>query len=91
MISSIDDPGPSYLQKTQKIRALAKEMESLFLAEMLKHSGFGEARENFGGGIGEAQFADFLRQEHAQSLADRGGIGIAENIFKALEAYSNGY
>jgi Rod binding domain-containing protein len=66
------------------MRETAVELEATFLAEMLKHAGFGEARSAFGGGVGEEQFASFLRQEHAGELARSGGIGLAETIFQAM-------
>jgi flagellar protein FlgJ len=44
----------------------------------------------FGGGAGEAQFASFLTQEHARLLAERGGIGLAEGIYRALRRPGGG-
>ena len=69
----------------QTLRQKAVDLEASFLSEMLKHAGFGAARESFGGGIGEEQFASFLREEHANALAQKGGIGLAESIFRALQ------
>ena len=69
----------------QALRAAAEEMEAQFLAEMLKSAGLGEARDGFGGGIGEEQFASFLRREQAGEMARGGGIGLAESIFNALK------
>jgi flagellar protein FlgJ len=68
------------------LRKVALDLEAAFLAEMLKHSGLGEREGAFGGGAGEAQFASFLTQEHARLLAERGGIGLAEGIFRTLVA-----
>ncbi len=68
----------------QALREVAQELEAAFLAEMLKHAKFGEARGAFGGGVGEDQFASLLRTEHARALAARGGIGLAEALFEAL-------
>ncbi|MCT4682320.1 MAG: rod-binding protein [Roseicyclus sp.] len=66
------------------LAAVAQELEASFLAEMLKHAGFGESRGAFGGGAGEAQFASLLRTAHARALAARGGIGLAESLVRAL-------
>lgn len=77
----------------ESLRALAQDLEASFLAEMLKHAGFGDSRESFGGGAGEDQFASLLRAEHARALADQGGIGLAESLFQSLlarEAQSGG-
>ena len=83
-------PGPAAdlraADRTAELRAVARELEASFLAEMLKYSGLGATSESFGGGAGEDQFASLLRAEHARALADRGGIGLAESLFRALAA-----
>lgn len=73
-------------EREATLRGVARDLEAAFLAEMLKHSGLGKASDSFGGGVGEDQFASFLTQEHARLLAERGGIGLAENIYRALVA-----
>lgn len=74
------DPGD------QKLRELSTKLEATFLAEMLKASGFGKAREGMGGGgIGEAQFGSFMVQNHAENLAQTHGIGLAEHFFNSLK------
>ena len=75
--------------RTEALRAAATELEATFLAEMLKSAGFGEARESFGGGAGEDQFASFLLQEHAKAMVQAGGIGLTEAIFEALKEREN--
>lgn len=67
----------------------AKKLEATFLAEMLKGAGFGEARDSFGGGEGEDQFASFLVQEQATAMVEAGGIGLAENLFRSLKERNN--
>ncbi len=67
-----------------QLLAQAQELEAAFLAEMLAHTGLGDASESFGGGAGEGQFASFLRQEQARAMVDGGGIGLAELIFNSL-------
>ncbi len=66
------------------LREVAQDLEAAFLAEMLKHAGFGETRDSFGGGVGEEQMTSLLRAEHANALAAQGGIGLAETIFQSL-------
>lgn len=68
----------------------AKALESAFLSEMLGFTGLGQVSEAFGGGAGEAQFASFLRQEQARMMVDRGGIGLAEQIFTTLKSREGG-
>jgi peptidoglycan hydrolase FlgJ len=64
----------------------AKELETVFLSEMLSFSGLGAVSSEFGGGAGEAQFASFLRAEQARLMVDRGGIGLASAIFESLKS-----
>lgn len=72
------------------LRDRARELEAAFLSEMLRHAGAGEARDSFGGGIGEDQFASFLRDEQARAMAAAGGIGLAESIFRAMGGGADG-
>jgi len=81
---------PATVQKSDAaLMDVARDLEATFLAEMLKAAGFGEARESFGGGTGEDQFASFLRQEHAKAMVERGGIGLAESLFNSLKESQN--
>ena len=67
------------------LRQAARRMEAAYLSEMLRAAGLDKAQSAFGGGAGEAQFASFLRQEHATALAERGGIGLADAIYQSLK------
>lgn len=66
------------------LRQLSCELEASFLSEMLGHAGLGSVSDSFGGGIGEEQFASFLRQEQAGAMVQKGGIGLAESLFRAM-------
>ncbi|WP_298295608.1 rod-binding protein [uncultured Litoreibacter sp.] len=73
------------INSDQLIRTAAKELEAVFLAEMLKAAGFGKQSESFGGGMGEDQFSSFLIEQQAKNLAQGGGVGLAEHIFHAMK------
>lgn len=75
---------PPAAQETA-LRQVSSQLEALFLAEMLKASGFGEGSETFGGGEGEAQFTSFLQDVQAERMVQAGGIGLAESLFNALK------
>lgn len=67
------------------LRAKARELEVVFLSEMLSHAGADEAGvATMGGGIGEEQFSSFLRMEQARQMVAAGGIGLAEVLFRAM-------
>ncbi len=77
-------------KQDQQMRDAAQELEASFLAEMLKAAGVGKPSESFGGGIGEDQFASFLREAQAQEMVKAGGIGLAESFFNALKETTDG-
>ncbi|WP_299506746.1 rod-binding protein [Cypionkella sp.] len=62
----------------------AKALEASFLSEMLGYAGVGKTPQEFGGGIGEDQFGSFLRDEQARQMVEKGGIGLAEQLFRAM-------
>ncbi len=76
--------------REQQLRSLANKIEAQFLAEMLKSAGVGKARDSFGGGAGEDQFASFLTAEYATSAVNAGGIGLSEAIFRSLTEKDTG-
>ncbi|WP_415922722.1 rod-binding protein [Tateyamaria sp. SN6-1] len=80
---------PALPPQDAKLMRVAQELEASFLAEMLKSAGYGEAREAFGGGAGEEQFASFLVDEQAKEIVRAGGIGLAEHLFESLKAQSH--
>lgn len=86
----IGAPKPDKAARDSALMAQAQTLEAAFLSEMLSYAGFGAAQENFGGGIGEEQFSSFLRQEQATQMVKAGGIGLAEQLFKALTRADHG-
>ena len=91
MIPSPTAPNAAFTPpaRDQVLREAAQKLEATFLAEMLKSAGFGEARDSFGGGAGEDQFASFLVQEQALQMVRAGGIGLAESLYDALKERQN--
>ncbi|MDK3071613.1 rod-binding protein [Sedimentitalea sp. JM2-8] len=83
--ASIGTPPPGPKASHAPLRKAAIELESAFLAEMLKSAGLGKSRESMGGGAGEDQFGSLLVRAQADQIAQGGGIGLAETIFKALK------
>ena len=61
----------------------AKKIESQFLAEMLKTSGFSKPSEYFNS-AGESHFQSFLVEAQAKSLGESRSFGVSEHIFQAL-------
>jgi Rod binding domain-containing protein len=76
-------------QASDALRDVAERLETAFLSEMLKSADLGESAGSFGGGVGEEQFASFLREAQAREMVRAGGIGLAEVIHDALKADSD--
>lgn len=68
----------------EKLRQATTRLEASFLSEMMKAAGLGQTRDAFGGGIGEEQFTSFLTESYADSMARRGGIGLADNLYEFM-------
>jgi Rod binding domain-containing protein len=79
-------PNLSPVRTDDELRAAATEFEIQFLADMLKHAGFGKPRTEMGGGPGEEAFASLLVREQARLMTEAGGIGLAERLFEALKS-----
>ena len=62
----------------------AKALETAFLSEMLSYAGMGKSDGEFSGGVGEDQYASFLREAQAKDIVAHGGIGLAEHLFQSL-------
>ncbi len=80
---------PNLPPEDNKLWTAAQSLEAVFLAEMLKQSGFGDPLDGFGGGIGEEQFSSLMVDHQAQALAEKGSLGLAEQIFKAMSELNN--
>jgi len=63
----------------------AESFEATFLAEMLQYTGINAMPDGFGGGAGEEAFSSLLTEQYARLLTERGGIGIAEQVFDILK------
>lgn len=86
MIDRMTGPAtPRPTSESPRLRELCDQVEATFLAEMLGYAGLGETSDSFGGGVGERQFASFLRQEQAMAMVKAGGIGLAESLFRAMQ------
>ena len=76
--------------RRENLMAIAQALEATFLSEMLSHAGLDASEGAFSGGVGEEQFASFLREAQAKSIVDHGGIGLAEQLFQSLVRKEHG-
>jgi peptidoglycan hydrolase FlgJ len=70
-----------------KARAQAVDFESVFLNNMFSQMFTGVDGDGpFGGGGKAGVWRSFLTEEYAKSFAKAGGIGIADQVYRALLA-----
>jgi hypothetical protein len=88
MYQGIPTTFPNHSSPPQIGRAelsVGQKLEAVFLSEMLKASGVGETPSAFGGGVGEDQFASFLRDAQAREMVRAGGLGLALHFDQAIK------
>lgn len=74
-----------------KARATAIEFETTFLTSMLESLFSGvEVSKPFGGGNAEQQFRSVLLGEYAGNIAQAGGIGVADAVYREILAMQEG-
>jgi Rod binding domain-containing protein len=80
---------PAMSDQDKALREASRNLEAVFLSEMLKAAKFGETPETMGGGVGEDQFGSFLRDAQAKAIAQTQSIGLAEALFNAMKGSGN--
>jgi Rod binding domain-containing protein len=79
--TALDTSSPQY----QRARAQAQELEGVFLNTLVKQM-FSAIKTDgdFGGGFGEETWRSFQAEQLSQSMAEAGGIGLADAILPDL-------
>jgi flagellar protein FlgJ len=67
-----------------RLREAAMAFETVYLSEMLTNMGVAREPETFGGGFGAEAFQPLLNEAYAERIVGRGGIGIAEAVYRQL-------
>jgi peptidoglycan hydrolase FlgJ len=70
------------------IRKQAEELEGVFLSMLTKEmfAGIKTDDENFGGGFGEETWRSMQSEQLANSMAQNGGIGLADQLMGEMIA-----
>lgn len=69
-----------------RARAAAQDFEALFLGQMANEMLRGAMPEMAQGGFGEEMFRSLLGDEIGRQMSRSGGIGLADQVYKALLA-----
>ncbi len=83
-VANVQTGASALTSKPEPMRQVAVEFEAVFLSEMLKHAGVNKLSESMGGGFGEEAFSSMLNDAYAKTLAESGGIGLADTIYYAM-------
>ena len=75
-------------QQNVRIRQQAEELEGVFLNMLTKEmfAGIKSDDENFGGGFGEETWRGMQSEQLANSMAQNGGIGLADQLMGEMLA-----
>jgi Rod binding domain-containing protein len=66
-------------------RKAAGEFEAVFINELLSHMDQGSSTQgSFDGGQAEGVYKSLFQDEVAKDIAKRGGIGLADNIYREI-------
>lgn len=80
---------PQAVAEKKAVEQVAMDFEAAFIAQMLTHSGLADALTSGEGKMASA-FGSFFVEHLAEEMAQSGGIGMADIIYKQLERYEAG-
>ena len=85
MMSARPMPKADSTGSVENMRKVAEEFEASFLSQMLQpmFANLG-AEKPFGGGTGEDMWRSLQVDEYGKAIAQQGGIGIADNVFREM-------
>lgn len=84
-ITALSAKTPAARPQDSAMMKTAREFEGMFLSQMLSHMFSGvETDSMFGGGHGEDMFRGMIVDEYGKMMARTGGIGMADDIQKAM-------
>ncbi len=74
-----------------KVRAQAREFESMFVSSMMQHMFTGIGNDGpLGSGPSVGPWRSLLTEQYAKSLVKAGGLGLADHIYKSMMARQSG-
>jgi flagellar protein FlgJ len=81
-LAKVDPKTPGY----EKLHKQAVDLEGVFLNTLMKEmfSSIDTSEESFGGGFAEETWRGMQAEQFAAALAEKGGIGLADNLMSDL-------
>jgi len=87
MLQQVHKPGATLTpEQYAKVKAQAEELEGVFLNTLTKElfSSIKTDQDSFGGGFGEETWRSMQSEQMANSIAQSGGLGIADQMLPDL-------
>ena len=89
MIAPIHAPAPAPSATNAPLKEVAREMEAMFVRQMLAAARSERSDDSIGAGPGTKQFEAMLDEHVASLAAERGAFGMAELIAARLGTRSD--
>lgn len=79
------EPSPRHTANEAQARKTAREFEAYFLAQFVDRMFQGIPKDRLAGsGNGEEIFRGLMSQEYGKAMSARGGIGIADQVYREI-------
>jgi len=79
------EPAPRKTANEAQARKTAQDFEAYFLAQFVDRMFQGVPKDKLaGGGNGEEIFRGLMSQEYGKAMSARGGIGIADQVYREI-------
>jgi peptidoglycan hydrolase FlgJ len=83
---SLPGSAPVTASFADKARASAQDFEAVFINSMLQQMWAGVGEGPLSGGPAANMWRSFLTDEYSKAFAKKGGIGIADHVYRSLLA-----
>ena len=85
MMAASSTSKPAARGNIEQLRKTAQDFEASFLSQMLKPMFANlSAAKPFGGGTGEDMWRSLQVKEYGTAIAQKGGIGLADSVFREM-------
>ena len=86
LMPSLPGDKPKTANTTDKARSTSQDFEAMFLNSMLQPMFNGINEGPYGGGHAANVWQSFLTDEYSKMIAKKGGVGIADHVYRSLLA-----
>jgi Rod binding domain-containing protein len=84
LVPNLSGDAPKVASVADQARSAAQDFEAVFLNTMLQQMFSGVGEGPFNGGYAGGVWRSFLTDEYSKAFAKKGGIGIADQVYRSL-------